>query len=333
MKKGSITQNVIEQNSRERAQENNAHYSTESALLCAQAAAWSYSKGETLQARLTRLGMKIDLCKAFHVQNSGLFLDAHAFLSADYDSKIAILSFRGTEVATGTNIDLLADMAVDPVAFNESPHWRVHGGFYSNLHSVWHRILVQMEEILPKIDYLYFTGHSLGGALAVLAAAELYLDQDGKQPASYTALREKFCGLYTFGQPMVGNERFADECEKQFGHLTYRHVYHKDLIAVLPPKTSGEFCHFGQEFHVSKENTWERTDHESKQVNTLLLSLPLAGLALLAKHFPWSKRLPTPHSLGDHLPYYYLDVAIQSVTGETLNPLVFTRPPTLRAAS
>ena len=332
MKQVNLTQNVIDQN-RNRAADDTREYSSESALLCAQAAAWSYSKEDTLKARLNRLGMQVDVCEAFHVQNTGLFLDAHAFISVDYDSKIGILSFRGTEVGTGNNIDLLADMSVEPVSFNESPHWRVHGGFYNNLHSVWHRILATLDELMSKIDYLFFTGHSLGGALAVLATAELYLDQDKGQPTNYKTLREKFCGLYTFGQPMVGNERFADECEKQFGHLTFRHVYHQDLIPFLPPKTTGEFYHFGQEFHVSQENTWERTDEESKQVNTLLLSLPLAGLALLAKHFPWAKKLPTPHSLGDHLPYFYLDVAIQSVTGKTLNPLVFTRLPTLRAAS
>jgi hypothetical protein len=269
--------------------------------------------------------MQVDDCQPFEVRNTGLFLDAHAFVSADFHSRIAVLSFRGTEVGTGNNLDLLADMAVAPVAFNESLHWRVHGGFYNNLHSVWLRIVSKLEELLPKVDYIFFTGHSLGGALAVLAAAEIYLNQNDREPQSYAALREKFCGLYTYGQPMVGNERFADECEKRFGHLTFRHIYHKDLIPVLPPKTSGNFCHFGQEFHVSEENTWALTDIESSQVSTLLFSLPLAGIALLAKHFPWSKRVPLPHSLGDHLPYYYLDVAIQSVIGEARNPLVFSR--------
>lgn len=52
-----------------------------------------------------------------------------------------------------------------------------------------------MAEEYPS-SKVYLTGHSLGGALSVLIAAELYEDFD---------LGE----VYTFGEPRVGNKQMA----------------------------------------------------------------------------------------------------------------------------
>jgi len=73
------------------------------------------------------------------------------------------------------------------------------------------------------LERLYITGHSLGGAMAVLAAARLFLPSE-------SSLGRLGHGVYTFGQPAVGNAEFAEKCESLFGERLYRHIYAHDVV-------------------------------------------------------------------------------------------------------
>ena len=75
------------------------------------------------------------------------------------------------------------------------------------------------------------TGHSLGGALAVMAAAHLQ--------HKYKVVEL----LYTLGQPRVGNYYFASFMT-QFIPNTYRIVHYTDIVPHIPIYGSG-FRHFG----------------------------------------------------------------------------------------
>ncbi|KAH8514142.1 hypothetical protein H0E87_007120 [Populus deltoides] len=74
------------------------------------------------------------------------------------------------------------------------------------------------------------TGHSLGGALAVLFPTVLVLHQQ-------TDIMKRLLGVYTFGQPRIGNLQLAKFME---AHLEYpvpkyfRVVYSYDLVPRLP---------------------------------------------------------------------------------------------------
>lgn len=59
-----------------------------------------------------------------------------------------------------------------------------------------------VEEAIAKYtpDSIYYTGHSLGGAMASIAA--LKLEEEGYARGIKLL-------VYTFGQPRVGNRRFA----------------------------------------------------------------------------------------------------------------------------
>jgi triacylglycerol lipase len=63
---------------------------------------------------------------------------------------------------------------------------------------------------------MWVTGHSLGGAMAVLVAAEL-------QPNG---------GLHTFGQPRVGNSAFLKTLD---GIKYYRYRNNNDAVTAVPP--------------------------------------------------------------------------------------------------
>lgn len=79
---------------------------------------------------------------------------------------------------------------------------------------------------------LFITGHSLGAALAALAA----------QAALGAGLPPR--AVYTFGMPRVGGERFRTSYDASLGALTYRLVHGIDLVARVPPSSIG-FHHVG----------------------------------------------------------------------------------------
>jgi hypothetical protein len=124
-----------------------------------------------------------------------------------------VLAFRGSDPLTLPN--WITDAVVKLVQCDEYDG-RVHHGFSSALRRTWPKIEAVLEEVRDKP--LFVTGHSMGGALAVLTACRLA--KAGKPPAA----------TYTFGSPRLGDPVFCR------GHLlpTYRVVNRLDLVPELP---------------------------------------------------------------------------------------------------
>ena len=129
------------------------------------------------------------------------------------DSKDVLIACRGTE-PTQIN-DILADLKMFPVKHHIAG--RVHRGFYAE----YEKVIPGIKEALAKHNKkgdktLWVTGHSLGGAMAVLVAAEL--KPDG--------------GLHTFGQPRVGTKGFLSALD---GIKYYRYRNNNDAVTAVPP--------------------------------------------------------------------------------------------------
>jgi triacylglycerol lipase len=105
---------------------------------------------------------------------------------------------------------------------------RIHTGFNAALDSIEDKIVPGIIKALQGGSHrrrLWLTGHSLGGALAMLFAWRV-VARNHRQP---------FSGVYTFGQPRVGDSVFRDTYH--FSGLscrTFRVVHSADLIPHLP---------------------------------------------------------------------------------------------------
>lgn len=93
---------------------------------------------------------------------------------------------------------------------------------------------------------LFITGHSLGGALAVLYAGMLYYFGE-------YAVADKIAAVYTFGQPRVGDEQFGKfMLERLSVERFFRVVYCNDIVPRLPfDDALFQFKHWGLCFYYS----------------------------------------------------------------------------------
>ena len=130
---------------------------------------------------------------------------------AVWDDEQYILAFRGTEPDEMS--DVLADLNAFP-SKGVSGGW-VHIGFQRELEKVWDAIKEHRAEHATK--KLFITGHSLGGAMATLAASRFNLI-------------DKVECLYTYGSPRVGTRSFVKSCK----FLHYRHKNNNDIVTAVP---------------------------------------------------------------------------------------------------
>jgi hypothetical protein len=94
------------------------------------------------------------------------------------------------------------------------------------------------EDEQDLLEAIYVTGHSLGGAMAFVAALALVGDP----------LWKKVRGVYTYGQPMVIDSREEEKFHKLIGSAVYRHVYYNDIVPHLPPLSTSLFDHVGEAY-------------------------------------------------------------------------------------
>lgn len=154
----------------------------------------------------------------------GTWSDAFAFIGLDRSKSIIMLAFRGSSSLVQVLQELLHHDLV-PVPYK--PKALMVNQYFFDIVNLF---IVDISESLAKLRTscpdcrLWLTGHSLGGALAVLVALDI-MNQTALKPAPL---------VYTFGQPRVGNGAFADYVDAQLPEL-YRMVNSADAVPHIPP--------------------------------------------------------------------------------------------------
>ncbi|HEX7314834.1 MAG TPA: lipase family protein [Pyrinomonadaceae bacterium] len=152
------------------------------------------------------------------------------FVASNND--LAVVAFRGSELTPreGGEHDfgnIIKDWVrnVDIRTSNSVAGARVHRGFADGVKELWE--VKGLGDLVAGLSprKVWFTGHSLGGALATAAAARAV--SEGRP----------LDGLYTFGSPRVGDEVFAANLKRMLGDrglAHYRFVNGNDVVTTVP---------------------------------------------------------------------------------------------------
>jgi hypothetical protein len=187
------------------------------------AALLSYWDADVALDRLHGAGME---AKAFDVG------ELQAYVS--WTESFVIVAFRGTEPDKWQ--DVFADIEIPLVPHGQGR--RVHSGFKRYLEQVWPALRPFVED-LGRTRKVWFTGHSLGAALATIAA-DLYADT---------------WGVCTFGSPRVGDGAFASAFAARFADKAVRFVNDADIVTHVPPSLRTRYKHVGKLRHIRPDGS------------------------------------------------------------------------------
>jgi len=187
----------------------------------AEASLLAYADAKFVRAQFQKVGFVVSDGQPFFDREHG----TQCYVA--HNDHVVLVIFRGTEVRKlGVGQEpaeawraVLKDWQSD-LQFRLVPSMfggAVHQGFARALDTLWREQVEPYMEALKlnkPTRLVWLTGHSLGGALATLAADRLEAAQ----------------GLYTFGSPLVGDAAFAAD----FHVNAYRLVNHNDIVTRVP---------------------------------------------------------------------------------------------------
>lgn len=167
----------------------------------------------TLQGDYTNL-------RSFSAKAGGLFTEfdrpePFGFVAQNNTSKNVFVTFRGTE----TPDDWLSNISINQT---DHPWGAVEEGFAKLYAQCSPDVVGAVKSAgAPKV---FVTGHSLGAAVATLAAADLTLNLVGVQ-------------LYNFASPRTGSPAFVETFNQKIA-TAWRTVNTEDLVTTVPLSTA-----------------------------------------------------------------------------------------------
>jgi hypothetical protein len=245
------------------------HPRSDSAL-CAELSRLAYCTRHAIATVLHRIGMQLGEVFSESDDNGTFGFLAHS-------EQRSILVFRGTRPHDRQNV--LDDLNFLPTTWTVGDEvvGRVHRGFSDAMRRVWPQVEAATANLTKPT---LVTGHSLGAALAVLAASRVPCQR-----------------LITIGAPRVGNATFRDFVERRVEVIRVQGCC--DMVCMVPPPPIARHCgtrHYIDlhgRLHVRPKRTFTLADQTR------------AHLDFTKKHAGREGNLLT-RALADHAPINYV---------------------------
>jgi hypothetical protein len=138
--------------------------------------------------------------------------------------RFTIVAFRGTQPDDPHDLFDITNIRKIDWKFGG----KVHRGFMDAHSRIWPKLADTLTDLKPR--KVWFTGHSLGGAIATLSMDHFSGDKH----------------LYTIGSPPVGDGEFARLFDGRHRGRSFRYVNHVDIVVHLPTLLSllvGKYSH------------------------------------------------------------------------------------------
>ena len=211
-----------------------------------------------------------DILKALHLTKLGFASNDRLTGLPPHSACVVIAEGHGATFVTfagsdpGKPQDWITDFEAMPAPDS------LHDGFKAAVETVWPEIEAAIGRRAAPAQPLFFTGHSLGGALAILAAARATLLRNAPQIV-----------VYTFGSPRTGGERFFDEYTPQLGNTTFRFIHGSDIVPTVPLTLLHVYRHVGRAMQCDSEGVFDGVEPMARDGNkpTILESAAQSGFA------------------------------------------------------
>ena len=188
-------------------------------LIFAELSQLAYAQPEVVESIFKEAGL--DQC--VFIENQG----AEAYvLGNQFDCLIVC---RGTQPSEWN--DIKADANALTVAVEVG---RVHSGFHAEVNQLWPLLEQQIQQNQRP---LWFSGHSMGGAMAAVCAVRCKLSAIPSNPYA----------IFSYGAPRVGNRPYTSLLNVKH----YRWVNNNDIVPRIPPRWLG-YRHMGQEIYLNR---------------------------------------------------------------------------------
>ncbi|MEV0697075.1 lipase family protein [Saccharopolyspora sp. NPDC050389] len=254
-------------------------YRLQHAYWLARAAKLAYDDEATIREATKEWGF--DRCEYFHAELDGSFPieDTQAFAAGS--DKMVVVAFRGTEPKK------IKDWLTDTntlAARGPAGKGHVHTGFSRALDSIYPQVRDAVQRFRDNGQSLWFTGHSLGGALAMLASARIFFEDPRLLPD----------GVYTFGQPRTCDRLLVGPYNEALAERVFRFVNNNDVVPQLPPEPVFH--------HVDDVRYFDSSGKLHKKITFT------AGLTDKFKGFTSDVFAPAADGIRDHMIDRYLEL-------------------------
>lgn len=169
------------------------------------------------------------------------------YIAIDPTNELVVLAFRGSASKQNWQEDI--KMTRDPTPWCKDCH--VHHGFWESWMEIKENVtqnVIKAIELYPNYRFVV-VGHSLGAALATIAATDIRRESEWLM---------EHTELFSYGSPRIGNNNAVIYMSDQ-STLSYRITASKDPIPRLPPVPFG-YRHTSPEYWIKSNPLYPMPD-------------------------------------------------------------------------